>query len=113
LKSGDGELLKKLQIIEKAKDMPDPKVFDYLKGSNCFEVTGINDTELWRDVSDSFMKMGFSDQEVGSVFAILSAVLYLGNVQIDASTLTDSNPCKIPNVSRANYFLGISKIYLN
>ena len=98
LKSGDSGLLKKLQIIENINDQPDPKIFDYLRASNCFEVTGINDAELWKDVSDSFSKMGFTEPEVSSVFGILSAVLYLGNVQFDPSTLTDSNPCKIANV---------------
>ncbi|KAL9324771.1 hypothetical protein ACSQ67_005416 [Phaseolus vulgaris] len=54
--------------------------YKYLRQSNCYSITGINDAEEFRTVMEALdvVHIGKEDQE--NVFAMLAAVLWLGNI---------------------------------
>ena len=43
--------------------------------------------------------MNFASLETKAIFSIISAILLIGNMQVDDSSLTDENPCKISNLN--------------
>ncbi|CAJ1933000.1 unnamed protein product [Sphenostylis stenocarpa] len=54
--------------------------YKYLRQSNCYSITGVNDAEEFRTVMEALdvVHIGKEDQE--NVFAMLAAVLWLGNI---------------------------------
>ncbi|XP_022743577.1 myosin-1-like isoform X1 [Durio zibethinus] len=59
------------------KDVDDYK---YLKQSNCYSITGVDDAEQFRIVKEALDVVHVSKEDQESVFAMLAAVLWLGNV---------------------------------
>ncbi|XVF67035.1 hypothetical protein PTKIN_Ptkin10aG0088700 [Pterospermum kingtungense] len=59
------------------KDVDDYK---YLKQSNCYSITGIDDAEQFCIVKEALNVVHVSKEDQESVFAMLTAVLWLGNV---------------------------------
>jgi myosin heavy subunit len=43
----------------------------------------------------SFINIKISKEELSTVLSILSAIMFLGNITFDKSTLTDQNPLTI------------------
>lgn len=41
--------------------------------------------------------MLFNENTILQIFHIVASILWLGNIEIDESTLTDENPCSIVN----------------
>lgn len=50
----------------------------------CFDVNGIDDLEEYKDVCTSFKSMRLSDEEIDSIWSIISGVLLLGNAEVTA-----------------------------
>ncbi|KAL4480724.1 hypothetical protein ABPG72_014499 [Tetrahymena utriculariae] len=87
---------KKLGLVDTTNGLPfDPEQFLYLKDGGCYGVSTIDDYALYNEVQDSFTSMNFSQHERNTIWRILSAILLLGNIRFDKSTLTDSKPCSI------------------
>lgn len=78
------ELLQKYLFCGEGESV-DMEEFNYFKKSKCFEVPEINDKRIFEKVSSFFFKLGFSPEEQDSVYRTLSAVLNIGNLEIDDS----------------------------
>ncbi|KAL6568824.1 Myosin-1 [Orobanche hederae] len=61
--------------------------FSYLSQSNCFTISGIDDAEQFRVVMEALDIVHVKKEDQESVFAMLAAVLWLGNVSF---TVIDS-----------------------
>ncbi|KAL7149705.1 hypothetical protein ABFS83_05G058600 [Erythranthe nasuta] len=61
--------------------------FKYLSQSNCFTVSGVDDAEQFRVVTEALNIVHVAKESQDSVFAMLAAVLWLGNVSF---TVIDS-----------------------
>lgn len=59
--------------------------FQNLKKSGIYTSPKIDDKEIYDDVTNSFKKLNFSDNEVDAIWRILIAILYMGNLKIDDS----------------------------
>ncbi|KAF5442954.1 hypothetical protein F2P56_035559 [Juglans regia] len=54
--------------------------YKYLRLSNCYSIGGVNDTEQFRIVVEALDVVHISKEDQQSVFAMLAAVLWLGNI---------------------------------
>ncbi|KAG7012827.1 Myosin-1 [Cucurbita argyrosperma subsp. argyrosperma] len=54
--------------------------YKYLSQSNCFSINRVNDAEEFRIVTEALNVVHISQEDQHSVFAMLAAVLWLGNV---------------------------------
>ncbi|RQO90277.1 hypothetical protein POPTR_005G089200v4 [Populus trichocarpa] len=54
--------------------------YKYLRQSNCYTITGVDDAERFRGVMEALDIVHVSKEDQESVFAMLAAVLWLGNV---------------------------------
>ncbi|KAG6708085.1 hypothetical protein I3842_06G062200 [Carya illinoinensis] len=54
--------------------------YKYLRLSNCYSIGGVNDTEQFRIVMEALDVVHISKEDQQSVFAMLAAVLWLGNI---------------------------------
>ncbi|XP_028766947.1 myosin-1 isoform X1 [Neltuma alba] len=54
--------------------------YKYLRQSNCFSITGVNDAEEFRIVMEALDVVHVSKENQENVFAMLAAVLWLGNI---------------------------------
>ncbi|KAM1064741.1 hypothetical protein ACFX15_019829 [Malus domestica] len=54
--------------------------YQYLKQSNCYSITGVNDAEEFSVVKEALDVVHINEEDQQSVFAMLAAVLWLGNI---------------------------------
>ncbi|KAG2707922.1 hypothetical protein I3843_05G152800 [Carya illinoinensis] len=54
--------------------------YKYLRQSDCYSITGVNDTEQFRIVVEALDVVHVKKEDQQSVFAMLAAVLWLGNI---------------------------------
>ncbi|KAG4906162.1 hypothetical protein JHK86_054646 [Glycine max] len=54
--------------------------YNYLRQSNCYSITGVNDAEEFRTVMEALDVVHISKEDQENVFAMLAAVLWLGNI---------------------------------
>ncbi|EAR84886.2 myosin head protein (macronuclear) [Tetrahymena thermophila SB210] len=71
--------------------------FVYLNQSSCRNLENMNDQEMFQGILDSLRKMNFSDNLELSIFKLLSAILYLGNIEFDDKEYDVNTPCKVQN----------------
>ncbi|CAL0300500.1 unnamed protein product [Lupinus luteus] len=57
--------------------------YKYLNQSNCYSITGVNDAEEFRTVTDALDVVHISKEDQENVFAMLAAVLWLGNISFE------------------------------
>ncbi len=57
-----------------------PDYFYYLSCSNCYQVQGIDDVADYQELMQAFQTVGITSEEIGEVFRVLAAVLWLGNI---------------------------------
>lgn len=90
IKGADEELRKELELKE-------PKNFQYLKASDCYEVATINDKELFQEINAAFKVMKFHVNEIKGIWNLVAAILHLGNLKFGEDTLdTQKNtPCSL------------------
>ncbi|KAJ5528231.1 Myosin-1 [Penicillium frequentans] len=58
-----------------------PQSYLYTSRSKCFDVAGIDDLAEFKDTLDAMQMIGMSEAEQDNVFRMLSAILWIGNVQ--------------------------------
>ncbi|KAK9059944.1 hypothetical protein SSX86_020648 [Deinandra increscens subsp. villosa] len=63
--------------------------YKYLQQSNCYTIPGINDAEEFRIVKEALDIVHVSEEDQENVFAMLAAVLWLGNVTF--AVIDDNN----------------------
>ncbi|KAL5721307.1 Myosin-1 [Ranunculus cassubicifolius] len=54
--------------------------YKYLKQSNCYSIAGVDDAERFHTVTEALDVVHISKEDQESVFAMLAAVLWLGNI---------------------------------
>ncbi|KAJ5917267.1 Myosin-1 [Penicillium verhagenii] len=58
-----------------------PQSYLYTSRSKCFDVPGVDDLAEFKDTLDAMQMIGMSEAEQDNVFRMLSAILWIGNVQ--------------------------------
>jgi len=88
--------IKGCKDLDKYHIKSDPAEYNFLN-SDCINVAGIKDLELYEDTLASFKKLGFNNNEQTAIFRMISGILLLGNLEFDEKSYSDSNPCTIKN----------------
>jgi myosin-1 len=52
----------------------------YLSQTECYDVQGIDDVSDYKEMVEALKVIGLSDEEIGEVHRVISAILWLGNV---------------------------------
>lgn len=60
--------------------LEEPGFYEFLNKSGCYEIEGVADDESFRRTRVAFDILGITKEEQENIFAIVSAVLRLGNV---------------------------------
>ncbi|KAG4165155.1 hypothetical protein ERO13_A13G061800v2 [Gossypium hirsutum] len=68
------------RTLREKLNLKDVDEYKYLKQSNCYSITGVNDAEHFHIVKEALDIVHVSKEDQESVFAMLAAVLWLGNV---------------------------------
>ncbi|GMI74748.1 myosin 1 [Hibiscus trionum] len=66
--------------LKEKLNLKDVGEYNYLKQSNCYSITGVDDSEQFHIVKEALDVVHISKEDQESVFAMLAAVLWLGNV---------------------------------
>lgn len=71
-----------------------PQTFLYTSASNCLQVDGIDDVKAFAETINSMKIIGLSQPEIDSIFKILFAILWIGNLffteqDSEATTIAD------------------------
>lgn len=56
----------------------------------------------FEEVRESFTRIGFNKQEVLTIWRLVSAILLLGNIGFNSSTLSDTQPCELIGSAAVN-----------
>ncbi|KAK8616166.1 hypothetical protein V6N13_017726 [Hibiscus sabdariffa] len=67
-------------VLKEKLNLKDVGEYNYLKQSTCYSITGVDDSEQFRIVKEALDVVHISKEDQESVFAMLAAVLWLGNV---------------------------------
>ncbi|KAL4487053.1 hypothetical protein ABPG72_001505 [Tetrahymena utriculariae] len=89
---GDKNIIKQVSLSGKKVEN-----FVYLNQSSCRDLDNMNDQEMFQGILDSLRKMNLSDNLELSIFKLLSAILYLGNIEFDDRDYDVNTPCKVLN----------------
>ncbi|KAK4481570.1 hypothetical protein RD792_012472 [Penstemon davidsonii] len=68
------------QVLREKLNLKSAEEFKYLSQSNCYTISGVDDAEQFRVVMEALEIVHVNKQDQDSVFAMLAAVLWLGNV---------------------------------
>lgn len=85
----------------------DPNHYTYLRDSNK-SINGVNDLQEFKSLVESFRIMGFTSEEQGEIFKVMSAILHIGNIELGSER---SNQARIVNSAQAEsvcHLLGIN-----
>ena len=69
--------------FKKALVMKDPEEYHYLNQSGVTTVDTINDEKDWLDMTNGMDVLGWTSSMKDGTFRLLSAILYLGNIEFD------------------------------
>ncbi|KAG5077339.1 hypothetical protein JHK82_056034 [Glycine max] len=78
----ENEILKTNPILEAFEklNLTSAEDYKYLRQSNCYSITGVDDAEEFRIVKEALDVVHISKGDQENVFAMLAAVLWLGNI---------------------------------
>uniref|UniRef100_H2ZQ85 Myosin motor domain-containing protein n=1 Tax=Ciona savignyi TaxID=51511 RepID=H2ZQ85_CIOSA len=68
--------------------------FEYTRNGNCIEIDGVNDKQEFQETVHAFTLLGVSSKHQSLIFRLLSAVLHMGNIDIE-ETSNGSSHCFI------------------
>jgi myosin heavy subunit len=82
--------------------------YNYLNMSGCLAIEGLDDGEELKSMVAAMNGIGFTDQERGGVFSVVSSILHLGNIEFEAqeggnaegSCLTDRSRYSLGQAAR-------------
>lgn len=78
IKGSTPEELEKYNLSSKGVKIPFEN-FRFLKSpTNSYDVKGVNDVELWKEIVESFQTLGLSDA-FETVFKVVASILLIGN----------------------------------
>lgn len=61
------------------------QTFDYLNQSGCLEIAGVDDVKEFAQLKDALAAVGIGAERQHRIWRILSAILWLGNIQFEVS----------------------------
>lgn len=70
-----------LTLISDSFGIQTPDAYVYTSQSKCFDVPGIDDASEFRDTLEAMKIIGLAQSEQDNIFRMLSAILWLGNMQ--------------------------------
>lgn len=91
MKGGSLEQLKSLHLLNDKGERLTKDSFIYLReGCDDIPTKWINDVELYNELLEKVTnELGFSAEEVGTIWKIVAAVLHVGNFDIDLDAYSD------------------------
>ncbi|OIT34792.1 myosin-1 [Nicotiana attenuata] len=66
--------------LKEKLNLKDVSEYNYLRQSNCYSISGVDDAEQFRIVMEALDVVHISKEDQESVFSMLAAVLWLGNI---------------------------------
>jgi myosin VIIa len=75
----------------------------YVSQSGCRSITGVSDKKHFEQLKLAFMVLNFEESDIQSIFKILSAILWIGNVQIVQEAGKDT--AAIDHTNKAAFFI--------
>ncbi|XP_016486743.2 myosin-1-like [Nicotiana tabacum] len=66
--------------LKEKLNLKDVSEYNYLRQSNCYSISGVDDAEQFRIVTEALDVVHISKEDQESVFSMLAAVLWLGNI---------------------------------
>ncbi|KAK1387438.1 hypothetical protein POM88_015616 [Heracleum sosnowskyi] len=88
--------------IQEKLNLKSANEYKYLSQSNCYSISGVDDAEEFRVVVEALDVVHVSKEDQEKVFAMLAAVLWLGNVSF---TVIDNENHVEPVVDEGNNIL--------
>ncbi|XP_027118946.1 myosin-8-like [Coffea arabica] len=79
-----------IEDVKKYK-LGDPRMFHYLNQSNCYELSGVDDSKEYLATRRAMDVVGISSDEQDAIFRVVAAVLHLGNIKFAKGNETDSS----------------------
>lgn len=70
--------------LKEKLNLKDVREYNYLRQSNCHSISGVDDAEQFRIVMEALNVVHISKEDQESVFSMLAAVLWLGNISFTA-----------------------------
>ena len=67
-----------------------PSTFHYLNQGNAITVGSIDDLSDFSTLCEALQLLGMTDQQLRDVWAVLAAILHLGNVRVEADECDNS-----------------------
>ncbi|KAA3462498.1 myosin-1-like isoform X2 [Gossypium australe] len=71
------------RTLREKLNLKDVNEYKYLNQSNCYAITGVDDAEQFHIVKEALDIVHVSEEDQDSVFAMLAAVLWLGNISFN------------------------------
>ncbi|KVI08151.1 Dil domain-containing protein, partial [Cynara cardunculus var. scolymus] len=87
------EVSNRLLVCEKYK-LGKPKTFHYLNQTNCYELSGVNESEEYLATRKAMDVVGISSDDQESIFRVVAAILHLGNTEFVKDKEPDSSKPK-------------------
>ncbi|KAJ3672107.1 hypothetical protein LUZ60_006828 [Juncus effusus] len=72
----------------------EPQTFHYLNQSNCYKITGLDETKEYLETRKAMEVVGINNHEQESIFRVVAAILHLGNIEFAEAGEADSSKPK-------------------
>lgn len=87
----------------------DPISYHYLRQSQCFKITGVDDAFQYNDLCEGLRALGMKAEQKDYLFGLLAAILHLGDLEFQDQG--DQDACQVTNYQQLELcaeFLGVS-----
>ncbi|KAK1426383.1 hypothetical protein QVD17_15054 [Tagetes erecta] len=81
------------EVTEKYK-LGNPRTFRYLNQSNCYELSGVDESKEYLATNHAMGVVGISSDEQEAIFRVVAAILHLGNIEFNRGSEPDSSKPK-------------------
>ncbi|XP_076898551.1 myosin-7-like [Bidens hawaiensis] len=72
----------------------DPRTFHYLNQSNCYQLTGVDESKEYLATQHAMGVVGINSDEQEAIFRVVAAILHLGNIEFTRGSEPDSSQPK-------------------
>ncbi|EGC29118.1 myosin [Dictyostelium purpureum] len=75
------QFLTSRELTDRHQIPSDPSYYKYLKDSMCYSVSTVNDTKDFQSLIGSLKLLGWSEEDMNSIWRVLGAILLIGNIE--------------------------------